>query len=262
MNPPLFDFHPGRSALLISFPHSGTQLPDDLRQRLRPPALDVPDTDWHVPSLYDCWRELGATVLIARYSRYVVDLNRPPDGAPLYPGQAETSVCPTRSFADEPLYQDGQAPGGAEVQQRLQEYWHPYHQKLLQSIDVIRSEHGHCILWDAHSIRSHVPLFFEGRLPDLNVGTADGRSCARARAARAMQVLESQSRYSAVHNGRFKGGYITRHYGDPPRGVDAIQLEIAQAAYMDEDHPTGFEPARAAGLAALLRELLAAVIKV
>ncbi len=262
MHPPIADFHPGRSALLISFPHSGTHLPDELRARLTPAALRVPDTDWHVPLLYECASELGASLLVARHSRYVADLNRPPDGAPLYPGQAETSVCPTRSFADEPLYLPGCEPDAAEVQQRLDAYWRPYHRKLLQTVDDIRTEHGHCILWDAHSIRARVPLFFEGRLPDLNVGTADGRSCARRRSEHVMQMLGAQARFSSVLDGRFKGGYITRHYGAPARGVDAIQLEIAQDAYMDEAAPAAFDAARARPLQELLRELLAAVIKV
>lgn len=260
MNAPPFRFEPGRSALLISVPHAGTRVPPDLLARLTPAARDLPDTDWHVPRLYEACRALGASFLVAEYSRYVVDLNRPPDGTPLYPGQAETSVCPTRTFADQPLYLD-QAPDAAEVQQRIHDYWRPYHLKLADTIDAIRTEHGHCILWDAHSILSQVPLFFEGRLPDLNVGTAGGRSCSRARAQCIMKVLEAQHRFSVVHNGRFKGGYITRHYGDPSRGVDAIQLEVAQCAYMDETRPQHFDPALAADLSALLQELLTAVIK-
>lgn len=260
MNAPPFRFEPGRSALLISVPHAGTRVPPELLARLTPAARDLPDTDWHVPRLYEACRALGASFLVAEYSRYVVDLNRPPDGTPLYPGQAETSVCPTRTFADQPLYLD-QAPDAAEVQQRIHDYWRPYHLKLADTIDAIRTEHGHCILWDAHSILSQVPLFFEGRLPDLNVGTAGGRSCSRARAQCIMKVLEAQHRFSVVHNGRFKGGYITRHYGDPSRGVDAIQLEVAQCAYMDETRLQHFDPALAADLSALLQELLTAVIK-
>lgn len=261
MIPPPFRFEPGRSALLISVPHAGTCVPPELHARLTPAAKSLPDTDWHVPRLYEACRALGPTFLVAEYSRYVVDLNRPPDGAPLYPGQAETGVCPTRTFADQPLYLDGLAPDADEVQQRISDYWRPYHLKLADTIDAIRTEHGHCILWDAHSILSRVPLFFEGRLPDLNVGTADGRSCARVRARCIMQTLEAQHRFSAVYNGRFKGGYITRHYGDPSRGVDAIQLEVAQSAYMDEARLQHFDPALATDLSTLLHDLLTAVIK-
>ncbi len=261
MEPAPFLFEPGDSALLISVPHAGTHIPESLRARMTPTALAVPDTDWHVPQIYSWHRELRATLLVATLSRYVVDLNRPPDGAPLYPGQAETGVCPTRSFRDEVLYQPGQAPDAAGIRQRVEQYWQPYHRRLAEAIDTIRTEHGHCILWDAHSIRSRVPLFFEGRLPDLNVGTADGRSCSRRREQGVMQALGAQERFSAVLNGRFKGGYITRHYGDPARGVDAIQLEIAQEAYLDERAPDRYEPSRAADLSGLLRQLLGAVIK-
>lgn len=262
MSSPVFQHERGDSALLISFPHSGTGIPATLRERMTPAALSTPDTDWHVPRLYEFHRDIGASVLIAQYSRYVVDLNRPADGTPLYPGQAETSVCPVRTFADEPLYLPGQEPNAAEVQERIQEYWTPYHRKLKQEIDAIRTRHGFCILWDAHSIRSQVPLFFDGTLPDLNVGTADERSCSRARAQRVMGELQSQARFSSVLNGRFKGGYITRHYGDPARGVDAVQLEIAQHAYLDETLPAAFDARLAADLRRVLRDLLTAVLKV
>ena len=261
MEPAPFLFEPGDSALLISVPHAGTHIPESLHARMTPTALAVPDTDWHVPRLYSWRRELRATLLVATLSRYVVDLNRPPDGAPLYPGQAETGVCPTRSFGDQALYQPGQSPEAGEIRQRVEQYWQPYHRRLAEAIDTIRTEHGHCILWDAHSIRSRVPLFFEGRLPDLNVGTADGCSCSRRREQGVMQALAAQERFSAVLNGRFKGGYITRHYGDPARGVDAIQLEIAQEAYLDEQAPERYDPSRAAALSGLLRQLLGAVIK-
>ncbi len=259
---PVFTHERGASALLISFAHSGTDIPEDLRERLTPAALQVPDTDWHVPQLYAFYRDIGASVLIAQHSRYVVDLNRPPDGAPLYPGQAETSVCPTRSFADEALYRPGQEPSPAELEHRLRDYWMPYHQKLAQEIDAIRTQHGHCVLWDAHSIRSQVPLFFDGTLPDLNVGTAGERSCSRALSQRVMSELQSQTRFSSILNGRFKGGYITRHYGRPARGVNAVQLEIAQRAYLSESAPQRFDAALAADLQRLLHGLLAAVIKV
>ena len=262
MNTPIFTHERGASALLISFPHSGISIPEDLRARLTPAALQVPDTDWHVPQLYDFHRDIGASVLIAQYSRYVVDLNRPSDGAPLYPGQAETGICPTRTFADEPLYQAGQELKPDEVSDRIREFWAPYHQKLTQEIDAIRTQHGHCILWDAHSIRSQVPLFFDGLLPDLNVGTADERSCSRVISQRVMRELQSQTRFSCVLNGRFKGGYITRRYGDPARGVNAVQLEIAQRAYLSEATAQRYDAQTAAELKRTLHALLAAVIKV
>ena len=204
MGAAVFEFVPGPSALLISIPHSGLEIPDDIRGRLTPAALGLPDTDWHVPHLYDFHRELGASVLIARRSRYVVDLNRPPDGAPLYPGQTETSLCPTRTFAAEPLYRPGQEPAADEIRHRVQLHWTPYHRRLAAAIDVIRGQHGHCILWDAHSIRSEVPAFFDGRLPDLNVGTADGASCSRTLAARVMRELGGQTSFSSIFLGNAK----------------------------------------------------------
>jgi N-formylglutamate deformylase len=226
-----------------------------------PPALALPDTDWHVPLLYDFHRDLSASVIIARNSRYVVDLNRPPDGAPLYPGKTETQLCPVRTFADEPVYRPGQEPDADEIRERIHSQWNPYHLKLAEIIETIRNQHGHCVLWDAHSIKSEVPAFFDGRLPDLNVGTADGASCSRSLAECVMRQLRSQSRFSSVLNGRFKGGYITRHYGDPARGVDAIQLEIAQSAYMSEATPQDFDPGMASHLKNMLHPLLAEVLK-
>jgi N-formylglutamate deformylase len=190
-----------------------------------------------------------------------VDLNRPPDGAPLYPGKTETQLCPLRTFANEPLYRPGQEPGEDETQERIRVHWNPYHLQLAEAVEAIRNQHGHCILWDAHSIKSHVPAFFDGRLPDLNVGTAGGTSCSRSLAERVMRILSAQSRFTSILNGRFKGGYITRRYGDPARGVDAIQLEISQSAYMSEHEPDKFDPGMASHLQQVLHPLLAGVLK-
>jgi N-formylglutamate deformylase len=253
---PIFEYVPGETALLISFPHSGTYLPPDLAARLRPEVLDLPDTDWFVPDLYDCFRDLGASVIRATHTRYVVDLNRPPDGAPLYPGQRETTVCPTETFAGEALYPPGANPTPAEIAARLDTYWHPYHAKLAALSRELAERHGHCVLWDAHSILSRVPGLFDGRLPDLNVGTADGRSCTPARLDRIAAALRGQSQFSFVVNGRFKGGYITRHYGNPGAAIDAVQLEIAQCAYLSEARTPAFDPVRAKPLQSLLRDLL------
>ena len=258
---PLYDYVAGDGPLLISLPHSGTYVPPDLAARLRPESLDLPDTDWFVPQLYDFFRDLGASVIRATHTRYVVDLNRPPDGAPLYPGKTETALCPTRTFAGAPIYRSGEEPGADEIAKRVHAYWNPYHGKLAEAIDTIRNQHGHCVLWDAHSIRSEVPAFFDGRLPDLNVGTAGGASCSRSLAERIMRLLQSQDRFTSVLNGRFKGGYITRRYGDPARGIDAVQLEMAQSAYMDESAPSVFDPSVASGLQSELRSLLPDVIK-
>jgi len=257
---PIFEYLPGDLPLLISFPHSGTYVPPELDARLKPHVLDLPDTDWFVPQLYDFSRELGASVIRATHTRYVVDLNRPPDGAPLYPGQRETTVCPTETFGGEPLYLDGANPTAAEIADRLPMYWQPYHDKLEQVTRDLALRHGHCVLWDAHSIISRVPGLFDGRLPDLNVGTAGGRSCSPALLSRIVASLSVQEQFSFVVDGRFKGGYITRHYGNPAERINAVQLEIAQCAYLEEARTPSFDAMRAEPLRSLLRDLLDGVL--
>ena len=248
----------GDSPLVISLPHGGTQLPVDIARQMTPAALAVADTDWHVGPLYAFARPLGASWLEARLSRYVVDLNRPPDDGALYPGQVSTGLCPSHTFAGEPLYA-GPVPEAAEIAARRERYWAPYHAALGELVAQAQARHGHAILFDAHSINSSVPRLFTGRLPDLNVGSYDGQSCDTSLATTVMQVLGAQQRFSQVLNGRFKGGYITRAYGQPQRGVHAIQLEIARSAYMDESG-TDWDPARAAPLQSLLRALLDALL--
>lgn len=259
--PAVFDFHPGTAPLLISMPHAGTYVPPEVAARFTEPARQVPDTDWHLPRLYACARELGASVLVANYSRFVVDQNRPPDNASLYPGQSVTGLCPLDTFGDEPVYLPGQEPDEQEIAQRREAVWRPYHQQLERELARLRSLHGRVVLWDAHSIRSIVPRFFEGRLPDLNFGTADGASCAPGLSARLMAAAQADGRYSSVLNGRFKGGYITRRYGNPEQGVHAVQLEMAQCCYMQEHWPFDYqeEPARRIQplIETLLREALA-----
>jgi N-formylglutamate deformylase len=248
----------GSTPLLISMPHVGTELPEELAARMIPLARTVPDTDWHLRTLYDFAESLGATIIAARYSRYVIDLNRPPDNASLYPGRDTTALCPLDTFDNEALYLPGQAPGAQEIAQRLRQYWQPYHDALASEIDALRARHGKVWLWDAHSIRSVLPRFFEGRLPDLNFGTADGQSCTPEAAQRVIDATKRATSYTAILNGRYKGGYITRKYGDPARGVQAIQLEMAQAAYMDETPPFAFDEKKAAALRPYLREMVEA----
>ncbi|MBS0570705.1 MAG: N-formylglutamate deformylase [Proteobacteria bacterium] len=231
----IFTLHRGTAPLLVSLPHDGTALPNDIAARMTPSARRVPDTDWHVSRLYAFARELGASAIVPPYSRYVVDLNRPPDDVSLYPGQNTTGLCPIVQFSGEPVYLPGQEPSPDEIAQRLERYWRPYHDALTAEIARIQSAHGRVVLWEGHSIRSVVPFLFDGRLPDLNLGTANGASCSPDLQARLNGALEGQRDYSFVVNGRFKGGYITRHYGDPANGIDAIQLELAQLNYMDED---------------------------
>ena len=261
MSPSLLNVQRGKTPLIVSMPHSGTYLPAEIRARMTAPGQEVPDTDWFIPELYAFVHDLGATVIGATHSRYVVDLNRPPDGAPLYPGRRETGVCPVETFDGEALYAPGDEPTQDEVVARLQHYWHPYHVQLTALIAELVERHGRCILWDAHSIHSTVPAVFEGRLPDLNIGTADGRSCTGVLQQRLVAMLTAQQLFSFVVNGRFKGGYITRHYGRPQTGVDAVQLEIAQAAYLSEARTPRFDAARAAPLAGVIQQMLSEILR-
>lgn len=255
----VYTLHRGSLPLLISLPHDGIALPEEIAARVTDAARGVPDTDWFVSRLYDFARGLGASVLVPQYSRYVVDLNRPPDDVSLYPGQNTTGLCPAVRFSGEPVYLEGQAPGPEEVAARVERYWRPYHAALAGELARLKQAHGRAVLWEGHSIRSVVPFLFEGRLPDLNLGTAGGASCSPATQARLEAVLAGQGDYTHVCNGRFKGGYITRHYGRPSEGVEAIQLELAQSTYMDEAAGR-YDRERAGRLQALLEALLRAAL--
>ncbi len=254
-----FELTRGEAPLLVSLPHSGTELPPGFSERLTEAALALPDTDWHVDRLYGFAAGLGASVLRARLSRYVIDLNRAPEGTSLYPGQSTTELCPLTTFADEGIYREGAAPNAQEILERVERYFTPHHAALQAELERLRAAHGFVVLLDGHSIRAQVPRFFKGRLPDLNLGTYHGRSADAGLAARAEAVLAA-SQMSYVVNGRFTGGYITRTYGEPSRGVHALQLEMAQACYMDEAPPYAFEPARAERLTECLRELAQALL--
>ncbi len=228
----VYSTHEGTTPLLISVPHDGRHVPGEIAARMTAAGSSLPDTDWHVAELYGFARELGASMLVANYSRYVVDLNRSAGDHNLYPGQLATGLCPEQTFSGEAIYTaGGVAP--PEKAERIERYWRPYHDRLSSMLDDLKSRHGYALLWDAHSIPSIVPRLFDGELPELNIGSNDGASCVKELEAVVTQVAAA-SPYSVVVNGRFKGGYITRHYGDPKRGVHALQLEIAQRAYMDE----------------------------
>jgi N-formylglutamate deformylase len=248
--------HRGNAPLLVSLPHDGSEIPAALAARMTPEARGAPDTDWHVSRLYAFARELGASILVPRLSRYVIDLNRGEDDTSLYPGQNTTGLVPLVRFTGEPVYLPGQEPEAAEVAERIDTYWRPYHAALRGELDRIRALHGRVVLWEGHSIRGGgLPFLFAGRLPDLNLGTANGASCLPALQARIEQALSAQDDYDWVANGRFKGGHITRHYADPGNGIQALQLELSQRTYMDEDS-FDYDDARAARLQALLRDLL------
>lgn len=250
-----YTLHRGTAPLLVSLPHNGTALPDDIAARLTPEARRVPDTDWHVAELYAFARELGASILVPAFSRYVVDLNRPDDDVSLYPGQNTTGLCPIVRFSGDPVYLPGQQPTAEEIAARVDTYWRPYHQALQQELARLRDAHGRVVLWEGHSIRSVVPFLFDGRLPDFNLGTAAGTSCSPALQQALEAELASQQAYSFVVNGRFRGGYITRHYADVANGIQTVQLELAQLTYMDED-TFAYLPERAARTQGLIRRLL------
>jgi N-formylglutamate deformylase len=256
-----FRFKAGSVPLLVSMPHVGTDIPDDVAARLMPCAAARADTDWHLAQLYGFVEEMGASMLSARWSRYLIDLNRPPENTNLYPGQDTTGLCPVDTFGRERLYRDGMEPDEAEVRQRLERYWRPYHDQLRAELDRLLALHGRVVLWDAHSIASRVPRFFDGRLPDLNFGTADGKSCSLGLEGTMIKLAQAQDHYSFIFNGRFKGGYITRHYGNPAGGVHAIQLEMCQCVYMDEAAPFDYRPDLASQVQPLLRELLGAAVE-
>jgi N-formylglutamate deformylase len=250
-----FTLHRGSVPLLVSLPHDGSAIPDAIAARMTDAARRSPDTDWHVGRLYAFARDLGASVLQPHCSRYVVDLNRPSDGHALYPGRSETGLVPTLMFDGQSVYRDGEEPTATEIAARVDAWWRPYHQALVEELQRLREAHGRVVLWEGHSIRSVVPMLFAGRLPDCNLGTADGASCRAPLREALSAVLAAQDDYTHVVDGRFKGGHITRHYGDPQHGIDAVQLELAQVNYMDE---TGFDylPERAARLQPLLQRLL------
>lgn len=258
----VFTFVAGKSPLLISVPHDGRDIPLEIGANMTAEGRAIPDTDWHVARLYQFAGDLGANLLIANYSRYVIDLNRSADDGVLYPGQTVTGLCPAKTFAGDAIYNidenTNRLSGGAvskeEVTTRVNKYWRPYHDQIDNTLVAIRAKHGYALLWDAHSIPSLVPRLFDGELPALNLGSNDGRSCDN-RLEDAVASVARTSAYSAVVNGRFKGGYITREHGDPAHGVHALQLEIAQRTYMDEK-TQNFDERMAAKLRATLLALL------
>jgi N-formylglutamate deformylase len=252
----LYDFHRGTAPLLISIPHSGTELPDALAHRLTVVGRTVPDTDWYVHLLYDFARGLGASIIKANYSRYVVDLNRSPDSASLYEGAPTSPVCPTETFGGSFIYMAGREPDEHEIASRIDQYWRPYHERIATELAAMRAASGKALLWDAHSIASEIPGLFAGVLPEFNLGTRDGASCPRAISEALLQIVTRDGEFGAVLDGRFKGGYITDHYGKPANGVYAVQLELARRAYMNEAAEQVWDPRRAERAQALISKLL------
>ncbi len=248
-----FSLQKGTQPMLVSMPHIGTEIPLELQGNYVPRALDVEDTDWHLDRLYDFLPSIGASVLQPKFSRYVIDLNRPPDDVPMYPGAANTELCPTHFFTGDALYKPNQEPTKQEIQRRKIAYWQPYHDALAAELACIKAVHGFALLWDAHSIRSQIPWLFEGKLPDLNIGTASG---AAAHATISDAAASLVNGFSHVINGRFKGGYITRHYGQPAQHIHAIQLEKCQSLYMQETSPFAYDEALASHFQPTLKRMV------
>lgn len=256
----IYDLKQGHVPLLVSMPHLGTEVPEDLREGLVPRALATEDADWHLDRLYNFLDDIGASVLRPRYARYVIDLNRPPDDTPMYPGASNTELCPTRFFTGEPLYREGAAPDADERLRRRQTFWQPYHDALAAELQRLRRLHGRVLLWDAHSIRSELPWLFEGKLPDLNIGTADGQSAHASITKAVAQACAPATHMTHVVNGRFKGGYITRHYGQPAQGIHAVQLEKCQSLYMQEVAPYAYLASTAERLQPTLQGMVQAAL--
>ncbi|WP_339491350.1 MULTISPECIES: N-formylglutamate deformylase [unclassified Pseudomonas] len=251
----VLNFKQGRVPLLISMPHAGLRLTPAVQAGLIPEAQSLPDTDWHIPRLYECATELGASTLAAEYSRFVVDLNRPSDDKPMYVG-ATTGLYPATLFDGVPLYREGLEPSAAERATYLQQIWMPYHQALQQELARLKAEFGYALLFDAHSIRSVIPHLFDGKLPDFNLGTFNGVSCAPPLASQLEAICAGHGQFTHVLNGRFKGGHITRHYGNPAEDIHAVQLELCQSTYMEEFEPFNYRADLAAPTQVVLRELL------
>ena len=260
------EIHRGDAPVIVSFPHTGTDIPAELEPCLLSPWLARKDADWWVNRLYDMARGLGATTVRTNLSRTVIDVNRDPSGASLYPGQATTDLCPLTTFDGEPLYRPGRAPDAAAIARRRASWHEPYHAALLAEVQRTREKHARVVLYDAHSIRSRVPRLFEGELPNLNIGTYRGASCDPVLTQRIEAGCEDP-RFTRVTDGRFVGGWTTRRYGNPAHGVHAVQMELACRGYLDEpvipdagNWPPPYDPGRAAPLRALLERVLRACV--
>ncbi|MEO0656200.1 MAG: N-formylglutamate deformylase [Pseudomonadota bacterium] len=247
----------GDGPIILGMPHAGTWLPDDVSSRLNGRGQRLADTDWHIDRVYDGLLD-DATVVRAQFHRYVIDANRDPVGNSLYPGQNTTGLVPLTDFDGHPIW--ALPPHEADVETRLRQFHKPYHDAMSREISRVRNLHGYAILYDCHSIRSSIPHLFEGRLPDLNIGTNDGRSCDAVIEAIVAERAGHTDRYTTILNGRFKGGWTTRHYGKPHLRTHGIQMEIAQAAYLDkEEAPWTFSEAKADRLREVLAEVLRAL---
>lgn len=245
----------GAGPVVLGMPHGGTDVPADVWARLNMRGRELADTDWHIAMLYNGLRG-DVTVVEARFHRYVIDANRSPEDLSLYPGQNTTGLVPLTDFDGMPIWAN--PPDASDIAARRAAFHAPYHMALAGELDRVRARHGVAVLLDCHSIRSRIPFLFEGVLPDLNIGSNSGVTCASAMQAAVMEICMEATGYSAILNGRFKGGWTTRHYGRPHEGLHAVQLEIAQSTYLDSERaPFAYAPTKAARLRATLARILA-----
>lgn len=255
------DIKPGDSPLVLAQPHGGTEIPGSILARLNHHGNDRADTDWHIGRLY-AGLLADATIVSTPIHRYVIDANRDPADQSLYPGQNTTGLCPTTTFDGTKIYLEGQSPSVDEIRERQRRYHQPYHDALRKQLERVHQIHGYVILYDCHSIRSLVPYLFDGRLPDFNIGTNSSSSCDQAIESAVQTVCAAAAEYRTVSNGRFKGGWTTRHYGEPVRGFHAIQMELAQCNYMLEQSPWSYDDSKADKLRVILADILKSLINI
>ncbi|MFT5506257.1 MAG: N-formylglutamate deformylase [Gammaproteobacteria bacterium] len=252
----MIDINQGDSPLILAQPHGGTEVPESIWPRLNETGQALADPDWHISKLYAGLLD-DVTSVSTRIHRYVIDANRNPSDESLYPGQNTTGLCPTTTFDGIPIYKEGESPSPEEVNERQQQYHQPYHDALRNEIERIKQKHGYVILYDCHSIRSNIPYLFEGRLPDFNIGTVNGTSCDPSIENNVLVECQKADLYSNIINGRFKGGWTTRHYGIPAENYHAIQMELTQSTYMQEFEPWDYDPDKASKI----RPVLASILK-
>ncbi|MSO92818.1 MAG: N-formylglutamate deformylase [Rhodospirillales bacterium] len=255
-----FTFTPGTTPLIVGMPHAGFGLPDSIAATMTPEALLQMDSGWHEERLYDFARGLGAAAIASTYSRYVIDLNRSPDNENRFAGKGNTGLCPVERFDYAPLYRDGLAPDSAEIERRLALYWRPYHDRLAEELQSLKSRFGVAVLFDAHTIRSEVGRLFAGRVPDLNLKSGGGTKGSPELVQRLAAICAGDPRYTWVVDGQYKGGYIVHHYGDPANGIHSLQLEAVQATFMDET-TLAYVPEKAEDIRRILKALLGEIIE-
>jgi formiminoglutamase len=255
----VFEIRQGSSPVILAFPHTGTNVPPAIWDRLNGNGRLLADTDWHIHELYDDLLD-NATMVRATFHRYVIDANRDPEGISLYPGQNTTGLIPETDFDGKSIWTDGAAPTEADIATRLRDFHAPYHVALAAEIERVKAIHGVAVLYDCHSIRSHIPFLFEGRLPDFNIGTDMGKTCDPAIEQATVTAASAAKGYTSILNGRFKGGWTTRHYGQPTAGVHAIQMELAQSTHLaSETPPFAYDEGKAEKLRVPLKSILSQI---